>query len=180
MQLLPGAEALDGHVGRGDAVVAHVEEVRERLLVGDAVAERDRVAEHDQARRATGSRRGGGTAAEAEASRVTLPLPIEATAPGLPIQPYADEKTWMPRVLTRYAGASRRTTHSVRQRCDSEQSCSCRREQAVPRRPRERRREPPASRGEVLATTSECTGWMNAPETRPESASPRARSGPLT
>jgi len=51
-ELLSGAEALDAHVGRGDPVVARVEEVRESLLVGHAVAERDRVADHDHARRA--------------------------------------------------------------------------------------------------------------------------------
>jgi hypothetical protein len=49
-QLLARPEALHAHVGRGDPVVARVEQMREGLLVGDAVPESDRVSDHHHAR----------------------------------------------------------------------------------------------------------------------------------
>src|SRR4029453_10589501 len=94
--------------------------------------------------------------------------PIDATAPGLPIQPYADEKTWMPRVSTRYAGARRRTSHSVATMAIATRLQLAVARRTLPRRPRMRRRERSRPAGRGVVTTSECTGSLNARHSSPE------------
>src|SRR4029450_4505647 len=115
------------------------------------------------------SRRGGSSRPrKPKRLSVTRPLPIEATAPGLPIQPYADEKTWMPRVSTRYAGARRRTSHSVATMAIATRLQLAVARRTLPRRPRMRRRERSRPAGRGVVTTSECTGSLNARHSSPE------------